>query len=135
MPDRNNQGEPRPLKIVIVLSCVSPGRPDASAVAFRYAVAAAAMDIEVEIHAVSASVELLRRGVAEKIFPEGADAPALFDQIRRAAGLGVKIFACPAAMAQYRVGEEDLVDEVAGIRGAASMISAGLESGARFLTF
>jgi len=135
MPDLNSEEKPRSLSVVVVLSCVSPERPASSAVPFRYAVAAAAMDIAVEIHAVSGSVMLLRQGVAEKLFPEGADAPTLLAQIRQAASLGVKIFACPAAMAQYGVDAEDLIEEVTGVRGAVSMMCAGLEPGARFLTF
>jgi len=131
----SSEDKPSSLRVVIVLSGVSAARPEASAVAFRYAVAAAAMDIEVEMHAVTASVVLLRRGVAEKLLPDGPDAPTLLAQIQQAASLGVKIFACPAAMAQYGVGAEDLIDEVAEIRGAASMMYAGLQPGARFLTF
>ena len=53
MPDPNDEVRPRSLSVIIVLSGVSAERPEASAVPFRYAVAAAAMDIAVEIHAVN----------------------------------------------------------------------------------
>jgi predicted peroxiredoxin len=94
--------------------------------ALRYAITAAAMDIPAEVHAVSGSVTLLR---------EGAVDAAMLALIQQATALGVTVFACPAAMANHHLSVSQLIAEVAGVRGAASLLAAGLAPGARFMVF
>lgn len=113
-------------RLVILLNSVSIDAPEQALIPFRYAVTAAAMDVAVEVHAVSRSVTLFRRGT---------EIGALAGQIRQAVELGVGIFVCPVALAEQGLRTEDLIAEVAGVRGAASLIVAGLGHGARFLVF
>lgn len=113
-------------RLVILLNNVSIEVPELAFIPLRYATTAAAMDVAVEMHAVSRSVALLRRGAAD---------PALLAQIRQAVALGVEIFVCPVALTEQGLSMDDLIDEVAGVRGAASLLVAGLEPGARFLVF
>lgn len=115
-----------PSRLIIVLNNVSADAPDLALIPFRYAVTAAAMDVAVEVHAVSRSVRLFKRGF---------DAPAWSAQIVQAAELGVQIFVCPVALAEQTLALEDLVEQVAGVRGAASLLVAGLGPGARFMVF
>ena len=96
------------------------------AAALRYAATAAAMDIAVEVHAAGPSVLLLRRG---------ATPAALLAQLRQAIDLDAVLFACPHALAEHGVGAEELVAEVHGVRGAASLLAAGMAPGARFMVF
>ena len=117
---------PNASRLVILLNSVSTDAPDLASIPFRYAVTAAAMDVAVEVHAVSRSVTLFRRG---------AELAALSDQIRQAVELGVEIFVCPVALAEQGMRTEDLIAEVAGVRGAASLVVAGLGPGARFRVF
>ena len=107
--------------LVIVLNEAS-----SATTALRYAITAAAMDVAVEMHAVSGSVMLLREGAAE---------PALLALLQQATTLGVSLFACPAAMADHQLSIGQLVAEVAGVRGAASLLATGLGPGARFMVF
>jgi predicted peroxiredoxin len=95
--------------------------------ALRYASTAAAMDVAVEVHAVGASVALLHRNTV-------ADAGwrAALDQ---ALELGVELYACPQALAGQVMRAEDLISGVCGIRGAASLLAAGLAPGGRFMVF
>lgn len=95
--------------------------------ALRYAATAAAMDVGVELHAISAG--------AAAWFVRGAAPQALLLQIRQAAEFGAQIFVCPVALADQALRPEDLIDEVSGVRGAASLLAAGLARGARFLSF
>lgn len=108
-------------RLVIVLNDAS-----SAAIALRYAMTAAAMDVAVELHAVSGSVMLLRDGAAES---------ALLALIKQAATLGVALFACPAAMEQHHLAIGQLIAEVAGVRGAASLLATGLAPDARFMVF
>lgn len=113
-------------RLVILLSSGSSEAPQSLDLALRYATTAAAMDVAVEMHAVNRSVLLLRIGAAD---------PALLDRIRQAVALGVEIVACPAALTEHGLKREDLIAELAGVRGAASLLVAGLAPGARFLVF
>lgn len=95
-------------------------------IALRYAITAAAMDVAVELHAVSGSVTLLRDGAADA---------ALLALLQQATTLGVSLYACPAAMADHHLSVSQLIAEVTGVRGAASLLDAGLAPGARFMVF
>lgn len=125
MPEPLPSGAPLP-RLVILLSSGSFDAPQSLALALRYATTAAAMDVAVEMHAVNQSVLLLRNGAAD---------PALLAQIRQAVALGVEIVACPVALTEHGLKSEDLIGELAGVRGAASLLVAGLAPGARFLVF
>jgi predicted peroxiredoxin len=123
MSESPDQDLPAP-GLVIVLST---GSPEAAQLGFRYGATAAAMDIAVEVHAVSAgAVRLLLRDVC------GA---ALVAQIRQATEQGASVFVCPVALAESGHRIEELVDAVSGVRGAASLIGAGFAAGARFMSF
>ena len=117
---------PLPTRLVIVLTGLSADAPEAAVMPFRYAATAAAMDVGVEMHAVGRAVTLFRRGTC---------AVGLLEQIRSATALGASIFVCPQALVEQGLRADDLIEEVSGVRGAASMLGAGLEPGARFLSF
>ena len=110
-------------RLVILLNAASAA---SVTIALRYAITAAAMDVAVEMHAASGSVALLREGAADA---------ALLALIQQATGLGVSLFACPAAMADHNLAISQLIADVAGVRGAAALIAAGLAPGARFMVF
>lgn len=125
MPESSPPGADIP-RLVILLRSGASEAPQSLLLALRYATTAAAMDVAVELHAVNQSIVLLRSGAAD---------PALMHQIRQAVALGVEIFACPLALADQGLKSEDLIEEVAGVRGAASLLVAGLAPGARFMVF
>ncbi len=110
--------------LVIVLAGASA---EAVHLAMRYAVTAAAMDIAVELHAISAG--------AAAWFRRDEAAPGLLLQIRQAVEFGADIFVCPVALADRGLRTEELIEEVSGVRGAASLLGAGLAPHARFLNF
>ncbi len=121
-----NSPAARAPRLVILLSHAGPDAPQQALIALRYAVTAAALDVAVEVHAVSASVALLERTGC---------APALLAQIRQAVELDVEIFVCPLALAEQGLRVEQLIADVTGVRGAASLLVAGLAEGARFMVF
>jgi len=115
-----------PLRLVIVLNSLPVEQPQSMSVPLRYAATAASMDVAVEVHAVNRTVALLSRS---------ACTAELLMQIRQAVEEGVHFFACPVAMAEQGLSEVDLIEEVSGVRGAASLLVAGLQPGARFMVF
>lgn len=116
----------RQSRLVVVVNGGSTQSVQDLAVPLRYAASAAAMDVQVELHAVGPSVAWLRRGAADA---------ALLTRLRTAVELGVDIFVCPQALADQGMRFEDLTDEVLEVRGAASLLHAGLAPGARLLSF
>lgn len=110
--------------LVIVLAGASA---EAVHLAMRYAATAAAMDVVVELHAISAG--------AAAWFGRDKAAPGLLLQIRQAVEFGADIFVCPVALSDRGLRTEELIEEVSGVRGAASLLAAGLAPGARFLNF
>lgn len=129
-------------RLVVVLASGSPADPKPALLAFRYAATAAAMDIEVEIHAVGASVSLLRRDAsqeplegAEKSVNQAMSSRDFVSQIREMKALDIDLFVCSAALAEARLSLSDLIPEVSGVRGAAALLVAGLAPDTRLLTF
>ncbi|NYE58924.1 intracellular sulfur oxidation DsrE/DsrF family protein [Duganella sp. 1224] len=112
-------------RLVILLERAASA-PEAAA-ALRYAATAAAMDVAVEVHAVSAAaVALLRRGHGDAAWQT-----AIADLL----ALDVQLYACPHALAAQGMQPADLRDGVTGVRGAASLLAAGLAPGGRFMVF
>lgn len=105
--------------VAILLWAANPDQPHLCATPFFHAAAAAAMDAQVEMYFTSASVRLLAQGVAAAL-PSGPRArDTVYAFMQRAAGEGVKFFACSQAMAEHGVTESDFIPEVTGIAGAA----------------
>lgn len=129
-------------RLVVVLASGSPTEPGPALLAFRYAATAAAMDIEVEIHAVGASVGLLRRDASPKAVKVTVQAvnPAMSSrdfaaQVSDLKSLDIDLYVCSAALAEAGLSLPDLIPEVSGVRGAAALLVAGLAPDARLLTF
>lgn len=110
-------------RLVIVVNDVDAR---GAGVPLRYAATAAAMDVAVEVHCVGASAAWLREGAADA---------ALLALIRQAAEQGAQLYACPQALAACGVAQDTLIAEVDGLRGAASLLAAGLADDARFMNF
>ncbi len=126
-PQPSDPPEPAAPRLVILWGSSALDAASAGELAFRYAATAAAMDIAVELHAVSAG--------AVQHLAEGATGQALRDRIRQATEAGACVYVCPAALAGQGLVMQDLIEQVSGVRGAASLLAAGLAPGARFLNF
>ena len=111
-------------RLIVVLSTPTA---DAAALALRYAATAAALDVPVELHVVSAG--------AVGVFSRRAVSGEMVAPLQQALEAGAEAFVCPAALAEQGLRAEELIDGFAGIRGAASLLAAGLAPGARFLSF
>lgn len=129
-------------RLVVVLASGSPSEPGPALLAFRYAATAAAMDIEVEIHAVGASVGLLRRDaprdestVAAQSVNAAMSSRDFVSQIGDLKSLDVELYVCSAALAEANLSLSELIPEVSGVRGAAALLVSGLAPDARLLTF
>jgi len=130
---------PLATRLAILVWGADPEAPQRCATPFYFAATAAAFDAEVEMYFTARAVELLRTGVAETLRAAEGDANAAGKTVahflREAAALGVKMFACPTAMAAQGLPAAELRREVTGQAGAAAYIGRTLDPAWRTLTF
>lgn len=122
--------------IIVVWSC-GPDNPRGAmlvAAPFVYALAARALDLEVEMHFTSSAVRWLFAGAADHAHTDQGKTKTVGDYLRETKAMGVKHFACAMALEEHRRAET-LVDEVESVAGAASVIGAAADRGARVIVF
>jgi predicted peroxiredoxin len=113
--------------LAIMLWAASPDAPHLCATPFFHAAAAAAMDVEVEIHFSSKSVLLLVGGIAAGLYA-GADRDvSVYEHIQQATRFGAKLYACSDALAAQGVESAALIPEFAGVAGAAAFMGRALD--------
>jgi len=128
------QGVAAARRLVLVLWAADPSQPARTAAPFVYALAARALEMEVEMHFTAASVRWLFEGVADRTHTDQARTKTVLDFIREAKSAGVKLFACAMALHEHRRGEA-LIAECDGIAGAATVIDAAVAADTRTIVF
>jgi len=121
-------------RLVIVMWSADPSAPERTAAPLVYALAARALDIDVELHFTADAVRWLFQGVADAAFTDRSRTKTVGDFIREAAAAGVRLYACAMALNERRRGEA-LIEEAAGIAGAATVVGAAVEPATRVLVF
>lgn len=121
-------------KLVIVMWSADPSAPDRAAAPFVYALAARALELDVEIHFTAGAVRWLFEGVATDAYTDAGRTKTVRDFIREASAAGVRLYACAMALAERRRGEA-LIAEVNGIAGAATVVGMAAETGCRLMVF
>ncbi len=130
----SQQGVGAARRLVLVLWAADPSQPERTAAPFVYALAARALEIEVEIHFTAASVRWLFEGVAERAHTDQAQTKTVLDFIREASAAGAKIFACAMALHEHGRGEA-LIPECDGVSGAATVMGATVAADTRTIVF
>ena len=121
-------------KLVIVMWSADPSAPDRAAAPFVYALAARAMEIDVEMHFTAGAVRWLFDGVAADAYTDQGRTKTVRDFIGEAAAAGVRLYACAMALNERRRGEP-LIAELTGIAGAATVVGAAVEPDCRVMVF
>jgi uncharacterized protein len=93
--------------------------PERCATPFFLAASAAAMDADVSIYFTMNGPQLLEKGVAEQIGPKGENGQKLRYFIDQALDCGVKFLVCQPSLELNDLKQEDLIDGVRMIGGAA----------------
>jgi predicted peroxiredoxin len=121
-------------RLAILLWAATPEQPDLCAAPFVYAMAAAALDAEVEIHFAGKSVRLLEQGVAERAITSGGK--SLYAFMQEASALGVRFFACSMAMEQFPSADGVArIPQLSGKAGATTFAQRALDDEWRTLVF
>lgn len=124
-------------KLVIVLWSAGPDAPNGAALAaapFVYALAARALEVDVDMHFTSSTVRWLLPGVADAAHTDTEGTKTVGDYIREVKAAGVKLYACGMAMHEHARGAS-LIAECDGHAGAATVVSETINQRTRTLVF
>ena len=103
-------------KVLIVMTS-GPDTPRRCATPFFFATLAAAMDYEVTMFFTIDGTLLLKKGMAETVFPKDGGKP-VSGFLQDALDAGVKFTACTASMELHDMKQEDLIDGIKMVGGA-----------------
>ncbi len=104
-------------KILIIMTS-GPDTPRRCATPFFFATLATAMDYEVTMFFTIDGTLLLKKGLADTVFPkEGGKSVGEF--LREAMESGVKMTACTASLELHGLSQDDLIPEVKMVGGAS----------------
>jgi len=124
-------------KLVIVLWSAGPDAPNGAALAaapFVYALAARALEVDVDMHFTSSTVRWLLPGVANAAHTDTEGTKTVGDFIREVKAAGVKLYACSMAMHEHARGAS-LIADCDGHAGAATVVSETMNPRTRTLVF
>ncbi len=121
-------------KLVIVLWSAGPQDPALAAAPFVYALAARALEVDVDMHFTSSTVRWLLPGVADAAHTDAERTKTVGDFIREVKVAGVKLYACSMAMHEHARGAA-LIVECDGHAGAATVVSETMNLRTRTLIF
>jgi predicted peroxiredoxin len=121
--------------LALLLWSATPERPDLLAAPFVYAMAAAALDAQVEVHFAGRAVRLLVAGEAARLRSADWSEHTIEGFMRDAARAGVRFLACGTALAAHVRDGEAMIPEYSGAAGAAAFAQRALDPAWRTLVF
>lgn len=123
-------------KLVIIMVNTDPRNGEELGAPFFQATVAAAMDYEVEVICTATSGQLMKQGVAEKLYVKEGSPKSVHDFIKDAHEAGVKFYCCSPNLDLFDMTKEDLIPECEGIVGGAYLIEQVMEDDdVRVLTY
>lgn len=123
-------------KLVIIMVNTDPRNGEELGAPFFQATVAAAMDYEVEVICTATAGQLMKAGVADKLFVKEGSPKSVHDFIKDAHEAGVKFFCCSPNLDLFDMTKEDLIPECEGIVGGAYLIEQVMEDDdVRVLTY
>ena len=121
-------------RIAFLLWAATPDRPELCATPLVHALAARALDAEVEIHFAGPAVRLLVAGVAEQLYASPAREKSLAQFLRELLAADVRLLACSMASAAWVDADEAFIAGSAHA-GATAFVARALDPDWRTLVF
>jgi predicted peroxiredoxin len=123
-------------KLVIIMVNTDPRNAEELGAPFFQATVAAAMEYEVEVVCTATAGQLMRKGVAEKLFVKEGSPKSVYDFIKDAHEAGVVFNCCSPNLDLFDMSEDDLIPECSGVVGGAYLIEQVMEDDeTRVLTY
>jgi len=122
-------------KLLMILVNTDPRNGEELGAPFFQATVAAAMEYEVEVVCTATAGQLMKKGVAEKLFVKEGSDKSVYDFIKDAHEAGVKFLCCSPNLDLFDMTEDDLIPECSGIVGGAHLIEEVMEEDCKVLTY
>jgi uncharacterized protein len=122
-------------RLALLMWAATPDRPELCVTPLVHALAARALDAEVEIHFAGPAVRLLVAGVADALYATPAQEKSIGDFLREAGAAGARFYACSMASASWIAGDESLIPECSGAAGATAFVARTLDPAWRTMVF
>jgi predicted peroxiredoxin len=113
-------------KLALLIWGATPDRPELCATPLVHALAARALDAEVEIHFAGPAVRWLVEGVADNLYPTQDREKSIGDFLREVAFEEVSLLCCGMARAAWVAGHESMIVQ-AGAAGATAFVGRALD--------
>jgi len=123
-----------PDKLALLIWAVTPDRPELCVTPLVHALAARALDAEVEIHFAGPAVRWLVEGVADTLYATPGREKSIGDFLRELLAEDVRLFACGMARAAW-VAEHEVLLSRASAAGATAFVARALDPAWRTLVF
>lgn len=120
--------------VALLLWSATPEKPELCVTPFVHALAALALDAEVEIHFAGPAVRLLVEGVADGLYPTTAREKSIGAFMEEARAAGAALYACSMAVAAYVAEGEELIPG-AKSAGATAFVARSLDPAWRTSVF
>lgn len=120
--------------LALLLWSATPENPAQCVTPFVHALAARALDAEVEIHFAGPAVRLLVEGVADRLYPTPAREKSILTFLEEASAAGAALYACSMAQAGF-VAEGETLLPAARFAGATAFVARSLDPAWRTLVF
>ena len=121
-------------RLALLIWAATPAHPELCVTPLVHALAARALDAEVEIHFAGPAVRWLVKGVADTAFATAAKEKSLGDFLREVLAEDVRLLACGMARAAW-IGDDETLIPQAGAAGATAFVARTLDPAWRTLVF
>lgn len=122
-------------KLALLMWAATAERPELCVTPLIHALAARALDCEVEIHFAGPAVRLLVNGVADGLFATSDQEKSIGEFLRELAAENVRLLNCSMAKAAWITADENLIPECSGAAGATAFVARTLDPAWRTLVF
>jgi predicted peroxiredoxin len=121
-------------RLALLIWAATPAHPELCVTPLVHALAARALDAEVEIHFAGPAVRWLVEGVANALYATPAKEKSIGDFLREVMAEDVRLLACGMARAAW-VGDHEKLIPQAGAAGATAFVARTLDPAWRTLVF
>ena len=121
--------------LALLICSPTPDRPELCVTPLVHAMAACALDCEVEIHFAGPSVRLLVENVPDALYPTAAREKSIRTFMQEAVAAGASLLACSMAQATWVAPDERLIPECEGSVGATAYVVRALDPAWKTLVF
>lgn len=121
-------------KLAILICTASVERPELYPTPLVHALAAHALDAQVEIHVAGPAVRLLVEGLADNLYPTAVHEKSIGEFLCEVIAENIPLFACSMARAAW-IGESETLIPQARAAGATAFIARTLDPAWRTLVY